>query len=114
MLSAEVDKHIWNLRAAVEDVFAHHKNDPRAILLMQTLLYQINIVKTHFDLMTAEEGGIFLLSEQEFKEIMAPYLSLNREIRRVVTRAPNSLYETGPINGVYEMLSHHFRENGER
>ena len=114
MLSNDIDRHISDLRLAVESALSHHKDDPRAVLLMQALLSQVNTVRVHCDLMSEEAKSRFRLTEKEFNEILAPYLRLNKEIRKTVTKAPNSLYETGPINGVYELLSHHFQEEGER
>ncbi len=114
MSNNDIDKHISDLRLAVEETLSRHEHDPRAVLLMRALLSQVSTVQAHCELMSAEAENRFRLSEQEFNEIMEPYLRLNKAIRKTVTRAPNSLYETEPINGVYELLSHHFQEEGER
>lgn len=111
---ANVDKHIIALRSAVERVLTKHKGDLRAELLMRALLSQVNTVESHCELMGAEAGNPLLLSVSEFDEIMQPYLQLNKEIRQSVVKVPHSLYETAPINGVYELLAKHFKEDGER
>ena len=113
MMNSDIAVHMSDLRAAVGRVLLRHSSDRRAMALQQALLSQIKTVEIHLTLMTLESNETFFLSLNEFNEIMKPYLSLNKEIRRTVTREPNSLYETQPINGVYELLSHHFREDGE-
>lgn len=114
MSIASVDKHIIALRSAVERVLTKRKGDLRAELLMRALLSQVNTVESHFELMDAEAGNCLHLSVSEFDEIMQPYLQLNKAIRQSVVKVPNSLYETAPINGVYELLAKHFKEDDER
>lgn len=114
MSIANVDKHISALRFAIEGVLTKRKGDLRADLLMRALLSQVNTVESHFELMGTEAGHPLFLSVSEFDEIMQHYLQLNKAIRQSVIKEPNSLYETAPINGVYELLAKHFKENDER
>jgi hypothetical protein len=109
----QIDSHISDLRAAIERVSTRYHDDATATLFMQTLLSQVTTVKLHFALMCTESQSRFFLSFRDFDELMQPYLRLNKEIRRSVTKEPKSLYETTPINGVYELISFHFAEEVE-
>jgi len=113
MINEAISQSITELRLRIETVFSQHQDNFRASLLGQLLLSQVNTLEIHLHLIALEGPNPFLFSDEEFNELMEPYLKLNKEIRTTIIRAPNSLYETEPINGLYEFLSWHYRESGE-